>query len=409
MTNYSVDEFTDYLSTNQMDFQLALAELKEQVNQIFHIDNLLFVEADFDLGEFAETYSKVVLNVVYKYGVVFTENDVVKDRLFATIDALSMLFGGDTPTSDLIDENSIVIKSHFDLYTEEEVDFLQETDSHDVTEQIEEDGEPANLDELLSQLDDLIGLDSIKNEIDNIVNMLRVQKMRVEKGLPEIPMMNHLVFLGNPGTGKTTIARLIAQIYQSLGILSRGHLVEVDRSGLVAGYVGQTALKTDEVINSALGGILFIDEAYTLAKDDFGKEAIDILLKRMEDYRDDFVVIVAGYPGNMQDFLHSNPGLESRFNKYIVFEDYDPEELTRIFIKMCDSNGYNIEDEAVETVHQYAVNAVEEKDANFSNARLMRNLFEKTVSNQANRVVTLPSPTTEELSLIIKVDIESLV
>ena len=191
-----------------------------------------------------------------------------------------------------------------------------------------------DFDELMEQLEDLVGLEEVKKDVKNLMNLVKVRKLRQENDLPVPPMSLHMVFMGNPGTGKTTVARLVSGLYAAIGVLSKGQLVEVDRSGLVAGYVGQTALKTQEVIKSALGGVLFIDEAYSLSsggENDFGREAIETILKAMEDHRDDLIVIVAGYTGPMEKFLTSNPGLESRFNKYFFFPDYNGEQLMAIF------------------------------------------------------------------------------
>ncbi|MBQ9347534.1 MAG: AAA family ATPase, partial [Oscillibacter sp.] len=207
----------------------------------------------------------------------------------------------------------------------------------------EQETPPENIEDLQKELDGYIGLERVKQEVRSLVNLVKVHQLRRENGLPEPELSLHMVFTGNPGTGKTTVARIMARIYKSLGILSKGQLVEVDRSGLVAGYVGQTALKTAKAVESALGGVLFIDEAYALngkGDNDFGQEAIDTVLKAMEDHRDDLVVIVAGYDELMDAFIHSNPGLESRFNRFLHFDDYTEEELLKIFQMRCDKGGY---------------------------------------------------------------------
>ena len=238
------------------------------------------------------------------------------------------------------------------------------------------------------KLNNLIGMNTIKADVMNMVNLMRMQTNRQKQGLKEIPISLHLVFSGNPGTGKTTVARILADIYKDIGILSKGHLIEVDRSGLVAGYVGQTAIKTQEKIDEAMGGILFIDEAYTLAKDgdDYGQEAIDTILKAMEDNRNDFVVIVAGYSQLMHKFINSNPGLRSRFNKYIDFPDYNAEELVQIFISLCKKYDYNLTNDAKRTAENIIFIMEKNKDENFANARDIRNLFEKVITKQATRV-----------------------
>lgn len=250
--------------------------------------------------------------------------------------------------------------------------------------------EGKNLDESMHELNELIGLKRVKDEVNTIVNLIRVKNMREKKGLKQADMSLHLVFYGNPGTGKTTVARILGNIYHSLGVLSKGQLIEVDRSGLVAGYVGQTAIKTQEVIQKALGGILFIDEAYALSskasESDFGKEAIDTLLKAMEDNRNDLLVIVAGYPVPMEQFLRSNPGLQSRFNTFIHFDDYNEKELYEIFIGLCKKYNYKLTDDANNYLKEYFSNITNNKPENFANAREVRNLFENTMKKQANRL-----------------------
>jgi SpoVK/Ycf46/Vps4 family AAA+-type ATPase len=272
-----------------------------------------------------------------------------------------------------------------------------------------EDEPPRPLEELLKELDELVGLETVKADVRQLVNFLKVQGMRQEQGLSPLPVSRHLVFYGNPGTGKTTIARLLAQVYRSLKILSRGHLVETDRAGLVAGFVGQTALKVKEVVNNALGGVLFIDEAYALNPEgrgsDFGQEAVETLLKLMEDHRHDLIVIVAGYTQKMDDFIASNPGLRSRFNKFFHFEDYEPGQLVEIFKGFCAKAAFKLTPGAEEKLREIFGLLILARDESFGNARSARNLFEMTISKQANRIVTLPNVNQEILSTIEDADI----
>ena len=272
----------------------------------------------------------------------------------------------------------------------------------------EKEPEKPNFDELMEQLDSLVGLETVKKEVKNLINLVKVRKLRKENDLPVPPMSFHMVFLGNPGTGKTTVARLISGLYAAIGVLSKGQLIEVDRSGLVAGYVGQTALKTQEVIQSALGGVLFIDEAYSLSsggENDFGRESIETLLKAMEDHRDDLVVIVAGYTGPMEKFIHSNPGLESRFNRYFFFPDYDGNQLTEIFRIQCKKNSYTLTPEADEAALKMFTRLYEERDENFGNGRDVRNCFEDMVVRQSNRVAAMESPSKDDLITVLPEDL----
>ena len=251
--------------------------------------------------------------------------------------------------------------------------------------------------DLLAELDGYIGLQTVKEEVHNLINMASVYQLRRQHDLPTTDMSLHLVFTGNPGTGKTMMARMMARIYRSLDILSRGQLVEVDRSGLVAGYVGQTAIKTQKVIEKAMGGVLFIDEAYALngrSENDFGQEAIDTILKAMEDHRDDLVVIVAGYTDLMDKFIHSNPGLESRFNRFLLFEDYTVDEMMGIFKMRC-GKGYVLAPDAEPLVRDYI--AEESADGSFGNGRGVRNIFEHILVAQNNRLAKMDSVTRDDL------------
>ena len=268
---------------------------------------------------------------------------------------------------------------------------------------------PEKIEDLVKELEGYIGLAGVKQEVKNLINMVKVHKMRKENGLPVEDRSLHMVFSGNPGTGKTTVARIMARIYHSLGILSKGTLVEVDRSGLVAGYVGQTALKTKKVIEKALGGVLFIDEAYALnggSENDFGQEAIDTVLKAMEDHREDLVVIVAGYTELMEDFIHSNPGLESRFNRFLLFEDYSLGEMMGIFRMRCEKGQYTLDADAEAAVRQFIAQENTHPET-FGNARGVRNLYERILVQQANRLAGLETVTKDDLVRLTAEDVRA--
>ena len=285
-----------------------------------------------------------------------------------------------------------------------------ETSTSETAESESTSKRPA-LDELLEKLEALIGLENIKQSVKSLINLVKVRKLREENDLPNPPLTLHMVFMGNPGTGKTTVARILSELYCSIGVLSKGQLIEVDRSGLVAGFVGQTAIKTTEVVHSALGGILFIDEAYALTPEigtgnDFGREAIETLLKLMEDNRDDLIVIVAGYTNEMNRFISSNPGLESRFNRYFEFEDYNGDELDEIFANMCTKSEYVLTDDAKTFATEYFHLLYNMRDENFGNARHVRNFFEHIVTIHSDRVSGLEGHTRKDLITITLEDLK---
>lgn len=311
-------------------------------------------------------------------------------------------------------DNSIMPKSSETKLSQDDREDLQKYDKpEEKTSDKAVDMSAIDLEKLMEELNSLTGMKSVKTEVNNLVNLLKVCELRKKKGLKVPPTTNHLVFLGNPGTGKTTVARILSKIYYNLGILSKGHLVEVDRSGLVAGYMGQTGEKVMEVVEQAKGGVLFIDEAYALASNkqegDFGQEAIDILNKAMEDYRDDLIVIAAGYHDEMQAFLDANPGLRSRFNKTIEFPNYSAEDLVEIITNRAKRMDYEFDGEALEFIKNKFEKTLANPPQNFGNARSVRNYLEKAIRNQANRLVSDSTINEDELMLIKLDDVKNII
>lgn len=341
--------------------------------------------------------------------IISAQLDLIRQMTENNIRRLSSDIWGAAPTSD---ERKTAGKADFPAVSDTKMPETKASDSGDGTapRNTEEEAPPKeNIEDLKKELDSYIGLEGVKKEVKNLINMATVYKMRKDNDLPTADVSLHMVFSGNPGTGKTMIARLMARVYHALGLLSKGHLTEVDRSGLVAGYIGQTAIKTAKVLEEAMGGVLFIDEAYTLTsktENDFGFEAVDTVLKAMEDNRDDLVVIVAGYIELMEEFVDSNPGLRSRFNKYIHFDDYTAEEMEGIFELQCKKSCYELTEDAKKELVEYFA-AVSEGAGEFGNARGVRNTFEKILTEQANRLAVLPSVTRDDLMKITAEDVKA--
>lgn len=311
------------------------------------------------------------------------------------------------PTDDDEKETKTTEETVRDRYDKVLDKIKKETDSDgNDKSKVEEEKDP------IEELSELVGLESVKEEVISLTNFIRVQKQREAQGLKTPDISYHLVFSGNPGTGKTTVARILARIYRDLGVIKKGHLVETDRSGLIGQYVGQTSPKVNALCDSALGGVLFIDEAYAITQgdnqNDYGAEAIATLLKRMEDNRDNLVVIVAGYTNEMKKFIDANPGLKSRFTRYIDFPDYSGEELAKMYMMRMNKYGFVLTSEASERLSQIMDHAVATKDRNFGNGRFARNLFENTVTAQADRLGSkkVSSLSDKDLSTITAEDID---
>lgn len=309
------------------------------------------------------------------------------------------------------DSNDIKVKQLVQAVHDSLIDFYGYEDLKNIYNSEAAPEDKRTLSELLRDLNTLIGLKNVKCKVNDLIAYQQVQQMRRKQALYSGKNTMHMAFMGNPGTGKTTVARIVGRIYKKLGLLSKGQFIEASRTDLIAGYQGQTALKVKKVIEKAKGGVLFIDEAYSITENDhsdsYGRECLTELTKALEDYRDDLVVIVAGYTEPMNKFFESNPGLKSRFNTFLEFPDYSSEELGQIFISICRQNDYSISTQAFDKVQELFNQNVADKGENFSNGRLVRNVFDDLVMNHARRVALMNHPTREDLSMIKSVDVES--
>lgn len=396
---FSADDLKKFIEDNHTYSVAFETSVPTILTKFVEWDNILFKENPANKIAYSRVYCDVFEELGEEFILCDGSTDINEKKDLETYALMLQRYVGEHLTATFEDTQSIIN--------------IEDIHSCRVIPEFNELGERIEtLDDLINELNNLVGLDSVKKDVLSLIHVQKVQRMRTQRGLKKLPFSNHLVFYGNPGTGKTTVARLLARIYHAIGILSQGQLIEVDRSGLVAGYVGQTALKVQEVIKSALGGVLFIDEAYALTYaangNDFGQEAIDTLIKAMEDHRDDLIVIVAGYTEPMKQFILSNPGLQSRFNKYIYFEDYTVEELVEIFQIICHRSGYRLSSEALHYTKNVFLEKYQSRDANFANAREVRNFFEKVVVNQADRLFLIENPTNNQLCTLELDDVKNV-
>ena len=426
------DQCYQYLLKSLYDYYAKNQDEKIEVCYSNAIDNMVYYLSSKESIETLKTYADdltIESSIDIFFDIVQTELCYQKDHLspFKTLKLAEVIqmFEKNIKKDPVLSAKRVIISSvekRADLIFETYTDILnidgdkhhKETVAHSKNKQFTSQQQAPNDENLdqsidpIEELNALIGLSSAKKSISELRNFAKVQKMRQSKGLPTSDISHHLVFTGNPGTGKTTVARLVAKIYKELGLVSKGHLIEASAKDLIAGYTGQTAIKTGEVINEALGGVLFIDEAYTLVDEDgkgFGQEAIDTILKEMEDHRDDFAVIVAGYSKPMETFIRSNPGLKSRFNRFVHFDNYTAEELSEIFQSLCRKNAYTINEEADKIIKEHLATLSKAAGDDFANARTARNLFESIIAKQATRISSETDLSIEMLSTITEADV----
>lgn len=397
-----------------LQYIIHVADESTNISQNFLLSTNAVQQLEFCIRQ-NSTYAMVFLAEILYIGTAFVQNKakameyLTRASLLGCILAKEILPDYQSRESSLSSNSS----STFDVFKRPNRDFFlsrgRNENFREGSNANEHPAKQSHKEDHMKELNEMIGLSRVKEEVASLRNFVLVQEQRKRQGLKSNNVSYHCVFSGNPGTGKTTVARIVAGIYKDLGILKKGHLVEVQRSDLVAEYVGQTATKTNAKIDEALDGVLFIDEAYTLAEGgqgDFGQEAINTLLKRMEDDRNRLVVILAGYSNEIQHFIDSNPGLQSRFNRYIHFDDYSYEELLRIFIFNLSKNDFKITRDAFNAVGGIVKEQIANKDSKFGNARYIRNMFETVIMKQANRLASCKrTPSKEELMLITLEDI----